>query len=362
MFSIKMLPARFGDSFWLTYKKSGDETERRVLIDGGTAGTRNDIHTLIRALPENDRRIDLVVVTHIDNDHIAGVLTMLQRKEVAVEIGDIWFNGRKHLPSDLLGSKQGEQLSEAIEDGELLWNQAFGGEAAVLPDDGSLPAVNLPGGMKLTLISPTKDALKDLADVWDDELRRAGLLLTGPKLMDQDEKEAEGDDDGGDFLSTEVPDVEALADTKFEGDRSEANGSSIAFLAEFEGRRVLFGADAHVPQMLKAFERLSPSERLELDLFKVSHHGSQGTTSLELIEKLNCSRYAITTSGSNFGHPDQEAVARILKAGGNNLELIFNYRSSHNEVWDLEQLKDEFNYKATYPEEGRSGIEIVLDD
>src|SRR5688572_9297922 len=104
MFQVSMLPATFGDSFWITYASAGKK--RRILIDGGTAGTRDHLQDLILALPENERRIELVVVSHIDNDHIAGILTMLQKKEMNVEIGDFWFNGRKHLPSDLLGSKQ----------------------------------------------------------------------------------------------------------------------------------------------------------------------------------------------------------------------------------------------------------------
>lgn len=92
---VNMLPATFGDSFWVTWQS--DSNEHRILIDGGTAGTRNHIHKLIKALPEDDRRIDLIVVSLTDNDHIAGILTMLQRKEVSVDIGDLWFNGHRLL-------------------------------------------------------------------------------------------------------------------------------------------------------------------------------------------------------------------------------------------------------------------------
>jgi len=54
MFKVKFLPARFGDSIWIEY---GDEqAPHRVLIDGGTAGTRRDIQQLLDALPPEQRR------------------------------------------------------------------------------------------------------------------------------------------------------------------------------------------------------------------------------------------------------------------------------------------------------------------
>ncbi len=364
MFQVNMLPATFGDSFWVTYQDGGKE--HRILIDGGTAGTRNRIHQLIKDLPEDDRHIDLVVVTHIDNDHIAGILTMLQRQEVELDFGDFWFNGRKHLPNteegtdddEFLGSKQGEQLTDAIEDLGLPWNKAFDGDRVVIPDGGELPVIELPGGMKLTLLSPTLSALRDLVDDWDDELAEAGLLSTGPMLMDLEAGEFPADDDDDDFLSVTLPDIDALADSDFGGDGSSANGSSIAFMLEFEGKRAVFAADAHAPQMVEAFNQLKPDGKLKVDFFKVSHHGSKGTTSTDLVDKVACKRYAITTNGSNFHHPDEETIARILKKGGNDLELLFNYRSKHNKIWDNETLKNDFGYTTVYPDSDQGGLVV----
>ena len=110
---------------------------------------------------------------------------------------------------------------------------------------------------------------------------------------------------------------------------------------------------ARFPQMLEAFEKLSPGSKLDVDLFKISHHGSKGTTSKELIEKLNCKRYAITTNGSNFDHPDHETIARILVASGEGNELLFNYKSTDNEIWDHATLKDDHKYTAVYPSDNK---------
>ncbi len=356
---IQMLPARFGDSFWITINHDG--REHRILIDGGTAGTRNTIHRLIRDLPDDDRRIDLMVVTHVDNDHIAGILTMLQRQEVSVEVADFWFNGRKHLPedgTDFLGIDQGEQLGDALAAADIPWNKAFGGEAVVVPDSGPLPVIELPGEIRLTLLSPTTEALRKLARVWEAELRAAQLLSSDTRLMDREDDDEDVVDDG--FLSGNLPDVRALAETDFEKDRSAANGSSIAFLLEADGQRVLFAADAHVDTLLQGFERLSPGQKLELDLFKISHHGSQGTTSLDLIEQVDCRNYAVTTNGSIFKHPDTEAISRVLMAGGDDVQLLFNYRSMHNQVWENAALQSEFGYRTQYPDSNDHGLTIEL--
>ena len=82
----------------------------------------------------------------------------------------MWFNGWRHL-SGQLGAKQGEIFSSAIEGLELPWNEWLHGGAIVLAGD-DLPVHTLPCGMKLTLLSPTRDKLRKLAPVWTRELKR----------------------------------------------------------------------------------------------------------------------------------------------------------------------------------------------
>ncbi len=359
MFKIHCLPARFGDSFWITYGSA--RKQYRILVDGGTSGTRNEIVKLIKQLPENDRRIDLAVVTHIDNDHIGGILSLLERNEFNVQFKDFWFNDRIHLPEspgDLLGVKQGIRLADQLTDHKIPWNKHFGGGSVQIPNKGALPKFELPGGMSITLLSPTINALARLAVVWDEVLEEQGLLSGQPPLED----DVDLLDLGGDeFLDEQpLPDINALAMEPFHRDDSEANGSSIAFLLEFKGKRVLMTGDAHADKMISALDRISPKQKLTVDLLKVSHHGSQGTTNRELLEKLDCSQFAITTNGSNFGHPDHETIARILKAHSGPKTLHFNYRSRHNEIWDDKTLKRNFRYDASYAPSNKNGLVIDL--
>ena len=99
--------------------------------------------------------------------------------------------------------------------------------------------------------------------------------------------------------------------------RPSRNGSSIAFIAEHDGKRVLFGADAHADVLLASLKRgpLAQDDTLGLDVFKVAHHGSKRNVSRELVEALPAKRYLISTSGAIFGHPNPEAIARIAVFG-----------------------------------------------
>jgi beta-lactamase superfamily II metal-dependent hydrolase len=359
MFKVKFLPARFGDSIWIEY---GDEhAPRRLLIDGGTAGTRKNLQALLNSLPVEQRRFELIVVTHIDRDHIEGILGLLEQVDLDFEVGEVWFNGWLHLPSVpgavSYGAIQGERLSESILDHQLPWNRLFNEQAVSLPESGDLPVIELPGGMKLTLLSPTLEKLAQLKPVWEREVRDANLE-PGFGMAENDANQPVGEvQEYGIF---DFPDIDLLAASKFEEDNSEANGSSIAFLAEYDGKRVALTADAHADALLEAFERLSPANRINLDLYKLSHHGSKFTTSRPLIEKLDCPLYVFSTNGSIFKHPDQETVSRVIVAGGEHPELVFNYRNDRNDIWDLESLKSEHGYTTRYPTEPGQGIEISL--
>ncbi len=357
MFKIKFLPARFGDSIWIEYGKKGDL--HRVLIDGGTAGAQVDISNELLKLPVDQRRFDLVVISHIDRDHIEGLLGLLSQDDPGFKVDDFWFNGWGHLPAspedESFGSLQGERLTSRIRKLHLPWNQAFDEKAVFVPDTGDLPQKTLTGGMKITLLSPTLKALAELKPVWAKEVREAnlepGFGLASNDALGPEEAE---------FAEIGLPNVEALAGIKFDQDQSEANASSIAFLAEYEGKRVLCGADAHAGVLIEALNRLSPGKRVSVNLFKVSHHGSKRTTNRELIEKVDCSNYIFSTNGSIFKHPDRETISRVLITSESKTNLFFNYRSKQNEIWDQAKLKERYGYTARYPAKNKQGITVVV--
>jgi hypothetical protein len=243
-------------------------------------------------------------------------------------------------------------FTTAIEDFRLVWNGwRDGGPIEVAP--GELPHHELPGGLRLTLLSPTSTQLRKLAPVWARELRRAGLE-PGTRV------------DYGRFLKgspSRSTDVDALADAPFRSDAAPANGSSIALLAEFAGASVLLGGDAHAPVLVDSIRRLlasSGEQRLRLDAFKLPHHASQNNLSRELVELVDCRRYLVSSNGDHFCHPDREAIARVVKYSAAKPALCFNYRTRFNEVWERPDLREKHGYTTRFPAEGKAGLTTSL--
>ena len=358
MFRIEMLPAYEGDCFWIEYGR-GDDL-RRVVID---AGRKETYQALVERLAALDEPVELFVMTHIDDDHIFGAVPLFADARVdKTTFKDVWYNGYTHLdpdvarrpPSDMLGPMNGEIFAAHLLKREFPWNESFNrGATIVVPKDGELPRVQLPGGMTLTLLSPTWESLTALKAFWERELEdiEPGDAEAALEIFSE-RRQLQPDVLGG------LLDVEDLIERPYKSDTKEPNGSSIAFLAEHDGRSVLFTGDAHPPVLEQSIERLL-AERgqttLPLDAFKISHHGSKNNTSARLLKLVDCRRFLISTNGTRHHHPDQEAIARIVYRNQENsepTELYFNYRTDQNSVWDDDELKEDWNYRTHYPPKG----------
>jgi len=362
MLRIEMLPAAHGDCLWIEY---GDPNKpSRVLVDGGTAPTYTPLRDKIAKLPPDERHFDLFIITHVDADHIEGSVRLLGDDNLGVKYDDVWFNGWKHLPSaaaDRLGPVQGEMLSALIQKAKHPWNHAFEEGAAVVPNEGPLPSFELAGGLKVTLLSPTPAQLAKLAPKWKKAVEEAGLSPgVAKKALAQLAKTKKLQPD---VLGGLPVNVETLAKEAFGADTAEPNGSSIGVLVEFDGKRILLGADAFAPVLAASVQRLIDDrglERLPLSALKLPHHGSKANINPDLLKMLKCNRYLFSTNGAIFNHPDAEGVARVIKYGGKKIELLFNYRTEFNEVWDNDKLKDKYGYKATYAEGAKTGLAVEL--
>jgi beta-lactamase superfamily II metal-dependent hydrolase len=344
MFKIHMLPADHGDCLWVEY---GTATKpKRILIDAGTPGTypralRPKIEDTIAK--EGSCHFELFVVTHIDADHIGGALQFLgEIDKDKVAINEIWFNGYFHLSNEVpsqLGPDQAERLSALIQDGGWKWNTSFKRRAVMVPDKGVLPQFDV-AGMKLTLLSPTLDKLKKLKPKWEAEIKKAGLV-PGAAYEVPKEEISNG------FLGE---DVEDWAATKFKEDKTEANGTSIAFIAEYKGKKVLFSADAHPSVLIESLARKPLSTTLiEIAAFKLPHHASKNNVSASMVASFPSIHYLISTSGAQFKHPDEEAVARVLVSPSSyKKQLHFNYDTEFNAEWKNRSHKMKWSYEAIY--------------
>jgi beta-lactamase superfamily II metal-dependent hydrolase len=347
-----MLPAREGDCLWLRY---GDPKKpKQVLIDGGRAATAKYLKKRFAALPASQRHFELLLITHVDRDHIEGALKLVEDRDLNVTFKDIWFNGYHHLHLDDLenfGAVQGERLSKAFIRRRLPWNEALNG-AAVCVRGSRIRKIKVAGGLVLSLLSPDARKLRDLLPVWEKECKKAGLV-TGIKGKASEKK-------GMRLESFGAINVEKLALSKFEKDPGAPNGSSIAVLAAHQGKTAILTGDAHVDRLVTSIKRLKGSaKRLRVDAFKLAHHGSDRNVSRELLEILDCRHYLISTSGAYFEHPTATAIARVVKFGGKGKTLHFNYETKFNRIWKTASLMSRYDYSVDYPEKSANGTLAV---
>lgn len=362
-FKIEVLAANEGDCLWIEY---GDqENPHKILIDGGTSSTYDEaLRQKLVKLDKDQRNFELLVITHVDDDHIAGILKLLEDDQIDASFDEVWFNAYRHLPVEKLGPPQGELLTRLLlrkkkkmeEKNQFFkWNECFGGKAVSVGDQGFLDVQSLKGGMKIRLVSPNDKTLEDLEPVWVEKCKAAKIipLKEGeeppiPEQLEDDEDEALG----GSL------DIEALAATSLEKrlDKAEANGSSIAFIMEFMEKRVFLTGDAYSSILLEGIEKILPrnEDRLKVDAFKMPHHGSKANITKKLLDKIDCNRFIFSTNGNRFRHPNREAVARVIKHRSSRdkpRELIFNYKTNFNEIWEDKKLMKKYHYLVSFPKE-----------
>lgn len=345
VFRLAMLPASEGDCLILSYGP-GEDALGHIVIDGGRKATWPHLKRALGRIAARGEQVELLVLSHIDADHIDGLLAMAGDPDLPLRPRELWYNGFDQLallarPGSLqpFGFRAADAYSKALAAAGWEINRRFDGKP-VFVDDQPL-AISL-GDLRLQLLSP------DFAKL--DRLRKEWRKWRAPKPSPDKPLAAAGLEAFGKRPMPAVLDVEALSGP---GDTDNAlpNGTSIAFIAEYDGRSVLLGADAHPDVLLRTIAPLKTgSGKLGIDLFKLPHHGSRANLTRELLEQLDCRRFAISTSGAIFGHPDPEAISRILKFGNPGTKTFyFNYASDRTLPWNDPDLKARHNYECVFP-------------
>lgn len=317
---VRVLKANHGDCILVSHE--GASGTVNILIDGGTSttfkhGTRQRydgaLCKVLDELKNKEECIDLVVLTHIDDDHIHGLIKAFETPDYLNKlVKSIWFNSSRlitqhfnapEIPENNIlladdspqtSGRQGKELEALLDE--------IGCDRAPLIKAGQVHNV---GPFKLTLLSPNQNQLKRLLHIWPSE-KESGATAAHDNDYDLSLKEIWEADE-------------------FKSDSSVYNGSSIAFLLEIDNKKMLFLGDAHDQVIVDSIKGLgfSESNKLKLDLVKVSHHGSQYNTSSEFLSLLQSSRYVISTNGKRHGLPNKRTIARIIKE--TNGQICFNY-------------------------------------
>lgn len=370
-FTIEMLPAQEGDALLVEW--GADGPNHRILIDGGRGGRalNGQLTAAFERLSVDQRHFELVVCSHMDADHIAGLLGLFGQPPEGFSVGEVWFNAFRHLPQDdldVLGWEQSDRLEVLVDEfvadhPDTAWNDTFGGGGAiVVPDQPTvdpLPSVSIEG-LTITLVSPTLERLRSVAKEWPEAVRRERLGL------EPGEDDSESDGDGGDVLGfDEDKGVEPseLAERAYKPDKRAPNGSSIAFIVEFAQKRVLFGADAHAEVLVDTLRRWQPEGTIAFDAVKLSHHCSEKNLSPELLELIDAPTWLVSTNGSSHHHPDRRAIARLITRGVPT-NLVFNYRSDETDEWGKASRQDSYGFTAYLPPRDKPGVryDVVSDE
>ncbi|WP_409322261.1 ComEC/Rec2 family competence protein [Pseudomonas putida] len=346
---VRVLKARHGDCILVSHEGPGGVFN--LLIDGGTSTTfrhgprQRYAGALCNSLDElkaKGQRIDLAILTHIDDDHINGLIKAFEKPGYLGDmVKSIWFNSSRlitrhfdvpEIPEnniELLDDdpqttvKQGKDLEELLD--------KMGCSRVPIIMEGQ---THQAGPFTLKVLSPGRKQLEKLLHVW-------------PPEVDAGKTSAHETD-----YHLTLQDI--WSDDKFQSDTSVYNGSSIAFILEADDRRMLFLGDAHdgvVCESLRA-SGYSETNKIQLDLVKLSHHGSQYNTSSDLLGLLYSPIYIVSTDGSRHGLPNKRTVARIIKSTQG--KVYFNYHHVvaplllAHEIEEyssrLEVLEDEIRY------------------
>ncbi|WP_318463182.1 MBL fold metallo-hydrolase [Photobacterium leiognathi] len=363
MLKLKMHKADNGDCVSI-------ETQSEfVLIDGGTAQSFDSWKEQIFG---HVSKIDSVIVTHIDNDHVNGVIKLLTHPDCP-SVDRIYFNGAEQLfgplspdggldkrtevklqaiseessevgDKDLIGYSEGTSLSYVISDKGYPCNDVVGGQALYREKCAYIDV----GSLKFNIVGPDLSALSELKKVWEEKLEERNIR---PRIISKSYYDAfeqyissvqELTSDNYQISSTEQRSIEALANAEFDDDGSPTNKSSFAFLVEFEEKKILYLGDTHA-QVVMSWLDEQHLDSIKVDAVKIAHHGSQNNTSLDLLRRIECDKYLISTNGKSHGHPDLETLARIAIVNANtHAEIHLNYDLDTIPEWFTSDLNDNY--------------------
>ena len=384
---IKCFPADYGDCILVTICNATEKYN--ILIDCGFTNTYN---MYVKNELENLKALDLLVLTHIDIDHIQGAIELFNDKELTncLDIKDIWFNDIYKLcqnkgfsanlkntdnnnTSDMqmfdenVGAKQGMKLANYIYESRYypVWNK----DDTIIQCDTGLYKVMYPlnNQIKFVLLSPTEDRIERLMKDWGKKLDidLSKILLSQRQIVDFYELY-------GIEICEEVFDencankqinIEKLAEEDYKY-QSVINNSSIAFFIEYNNKRLLFLGDSNPQDVAVALKRYKIDmqiEDLHFDLVKVSHHGSKNNTNNSLMETITADRFLISTNGEKFGHPDDECLSKIIFKQKTHKELYFNYfRKDITDKYCDTELMTNYSYNISFPDEKKKILNIEV--
>jgi ribonuclease BN (tRNA processing enzyme) len=375
LLKLIVVQAQFGDCL-LVQSSVGDKSNL-ILIDGGTSQTyEKDLKPTISKLPSKEETLDLVILSHIDNDHVLGLLDLFEEikknRETSVDeivrIRGLWHNSftdiinenidnsllmRKlflsnqfsaialasntmHFPviGALKGVGEGRDLRKLAQSLHIPINPQFGGDLIAARDKDK--KVKL-GNMTFSILGPTQKNLDKLRKIWNDWLRKHLSPLS------------------------KASDLQALKIL----DTSVANLSSIMFMVESQGKKILFTGDGLGEDVLDVLSEgglLDSEGKYHVNIMKVPHHGSERNASKEFVDRVTADAYVISANGRD-DNPSLATLKWIIESKRKKNKIVKIFLTNRTDKTDkILQKYDQkkFQYRFTFLKSGSHSLEISL--
>jgi hypothetical protein len=152
---------------------------------------------------------------------------------------------------------------------------------------------------------------------------------------------------------------ESAADAASFSDASPFNLSSIIVLAEFDGKTMLLTGDARGDDLIKGLkeEGLLQGGKIEVDLFKLPHHGSDRNVKEETFEAITARKYVISANGEH-DNPDPDTLDMLVAGRKKTRTDDFSlYLTFPEEAF--KQISDERAAKSAKVRKQRDALEAV---
>ncbi len=370
MLRLRVIQAKFGDCLLLEVGSPGQP--KRILIDGGPDGVYPDhLRPVLKNIFPRGGRIDLLVLSHVDNDHVIGLLDLLaelrQAREeraagaLSLSVNRLWHNTFAGTidPQDeiqerlrelragaesagftmqgagftLEGILEGHQLQMAAVALGIPINPAFPGGLVLA---GDAPREAFPAGLKMWVVGPTRKNLDRLRQKWLKwlEEHEARVAAVGPQA--------------------------AVA-----ADRSIPNLSSIMLLVEEAGRRLLLTGDGRGTDLLAGLKQaglLDAQGRLHVNVLKLPHHGSARNVTRKFLQSVTADTYVICANGRD-GNPDYSVLKMLVETArqaNRRIEIVATNatRSTEKLLRDFDPQECGYSLTLVGPDEHEIVIEI----
>lgn len=389
IFTLEALDAQFGDALLLHY---GDKNSPKlIVIDGGPPGVYpTSLKPRLDQLRDGKPLfIDLLMVSHVDGDHIAGIIALIEDQinaegQKPYQITRFWHNSfddilgnglemlsaamgsavkavstNTPLPPIFTGKGEqgrdtaaivatvgeGQRLRDLIKPLGLKVNAPIKG--LVMAPKAGKKVVKMGDGLTFTIVGPDEERLEALRLKWDETIEKVKKA--------KNKKEAE-------TLAAD------FANPASNSDPSPTNLSSIVVLAEADmgggtKRRMLLTGDARGDFMLEGLKRagLLTGGKLHVDLLKLQHHGSDRNVTKSFFRDITADHYVASGDGVTHGNPDIKTLQMLSAARGQDkFTLHLTYKQPHlQEFFDQEKANGK-KYKVVFRKNKALSLAVKL--